>query len=375
MWLSKIYYLYQILPAILFVFTFLWSPVKQAPVHDSDNTSLKAREAIKHQCLAVIPRTCKDSELDKIYKGYGLVDIRSLDSNIVIDLRYASNNNFLGKNMYGDIQHAYLQKEVAQKLVKASALLRQQKSELRIAVLDAARPLSIQQMMWTDVNLPNGNKEKFVSSPQIGSLHNYGAAVDVTLCNSQKENLDFGTSFDSFSDTAYTVNEEFLLKSGKLTQQEYDNRKLLRKVMTASGFSPIETEWWHFNSCSRNYAKAHYPLIVSHIFADNPLLEGKAKEQPQLAEVKGNVVSFRIQLLTSVNKYSSSDARFKGLKTQHYQQDNLYKYTTGNYASLEKALTDLENIKAKGFNDAFIVAFNHNQRISIKDAVELMHNQ
>lgn len=374
MWLSKIYYLYQILPAILFVFTFLWSPVKQAPAHDSDNEALTATEAVKHQCMALAPRTYTDSELDKIYKGYGLVDISLLDSTIVIDLRYASNNNFLNKNIYGDIHKAYLQKEVAQKLIKASTLLKQLRPDLRLVVLDAARPLSIQQIMWTDVNLPNGNKEKFVASPQIGSLHNYGAAVDVMLCNNKKEYLNFGTSFDSFSDTAYTVNEDYLLKSGKLTQQEYDNRKLLRKVMMASGFYPIETEWWHFNSCSRNYAKSHYPLIVSHIFANNPLLEGKAKEQPQLAEVKGNMVSFRIQLLTSVNRYSSNDTRFKGLKTQHYQQDNLYKYTTGNYASLEKALNDLENIKNKGFNDAFIVAFNHNQRISIKDAVELMHN-
>lgn len=375
MWLSKIYYLYQILPAILFVFTFLWSPVKQISIHDSDNIALKAREVVKHQCRVLAPRTFNDSELDKIYKGYGLVDVNTLDSTIVIDLRYASNHNFLGKNMYGNIQRAYLQKEVALKLAQASALLKQQRVDLRLEVLDAARPLSIQQMMWTDVNLPNGNKEKFVSSPQIGSLHNYGAAVDVTLCNSHKQNLDFGTSFDSFSDTAYTVNEESMLKSGKLSQQEYDNRKLLRKVMMASGFSPIETEWWHFNSCSRNYAKAHYSLIVSHIFADNPLLQGKSKEQPQLAEVKENTVSFRIQLLTSVNKYNSNDTRFKGLKIQHYQQDNLYKYTTGNYASLEKALADLDNIKNKGFNDAFIVAFNHNHRISIKDAVELIHNQ
>jgi hypothetical protein len=205
-------------------------------------------------------------------------------------------------------------------------------------------------------------------------LHNFGAAVDVTLYEVSKGYLDMGTSFDSFSDTAYTVNEDYLLKTGKININQYNNRKLLRKVMTEAGFYPIETEWWHFNSCSRQYAKSHYPLIVSHIYTENPLLASKTKDVPQLAEMLFKKVVFRIQLLTSVNKYTLRDARFKNLIVQYYKQDNLYKYTTGNFANLEKAMIYLEQVKAKGFNDAFVVAFNNNERISIKDAVELLHN-
>jgi len=374
MWLSKIYYLYQILPAILFVF---YNNFRALPLKSTyPNNISEAMRAKTHVFHPHCYRYITDSELEKIFKGYGLVDVKTLDSTIVVDLRYASNYNFLGRNLYGEIHKAYLQKDVAIKLAKASQLLRSEHASLRIVVLDAARPLSIQQQMWTDVNLPNGNKEKFVASPYIGSLHNYGAAVDVTLCNQNGIYLDMGTSFDSFSDTAYTINEEDLLRVGKLTQTQYQNRKLLRKIMTAAGFYPIETEWWHFNACSRNYARTHYPIIVSHIYADNPLLISKAKEVPVLTDISMLKVEFRIQILTSINAYSSKDSRFKRLKVDWYKQDNLYKYTTGHYTNLEKALADLELIKKKGFNDAFIVAFNNkHERISIKDAVELLHSK
>lgn len=375
MWLSKIYYLYQIFPAFLYVFSFLWMPTITTQNHNKYNSiEKKALQPKKHYSLILAKRGVNDSELEKIYRDYGLIDVCSLDSTIIVDLRYAGTHNFLGKNMYGDIQRAYLQKDVALKVVSASHLLKQQNPNLRLVVLDAARPLTIQKQMWTDISLPNGNKEKFVSSPQIGSLHNFGAAVDVTLYEEPIGFLDMGTSFDSFSDTAYTVNEDHLLKTGKLSQQQFNNRRLLRKVMIAAGFSPIETEWWHFNSCSRSYAKSHYPLIVSHIYNDNPLLASKAKGIPQLDEVSSVKVEFRIQLLTSVNKYSTHDVRFKKLAIQYYKQDDLYKYTTGNFSNLEKALSYLEQLKTKGFSDAFVIAFNNHERISIKDAIELLHN-
>lgn len=375
MWLSKIYYLYQIFPAFLYVFSFLWTPSISIKSFNQNNTVEKNAILIKrHYSLAILKRNVSGSELEKIYKDYGLVDVQLLDSTIIVDLRYAGTNNFLRKNMYGEIHRAFLQKEVAQKLIKASALLKEQKPNLRLVILDAARPLSIQHLMWTDISLPNGNKEKFVSSPQIGSLHNFGAAVDVTLITTEGIYLDMGTSFDSFSDTAYTVNEDYLLKSGKLNLEPYQNRKLLRKIMVEAGFTPIETEWWHFNSCSRNYARNHYPLIVSHIYNENPLLANKAKSSVQLAEISSKKVEFRIQLLASINKYSIKDAKFKKLNVQCYKQDHFYKYTTGHFTSLETAMEYLEQIKKIGFNDAFIVAFNNNERISIKDAIELLHN-
>ncbi|MGQ9846143.1 MAG: M15 family metallopeptidase [Bacteroidales bacterium] len=375
MWLSKIYYLYQIFPAFLYVFSFLLTPsIFIESSYRNKTLDKKAIPIKKHYSLAVLKRVVNDSELEKIYKDYGLVDVSMLDSTIIVDLRYAGTNNFLRKNMYGNIRRAFLQKDVAQKIVKASALLKEQKPNLRLVILDAARPLSIQKLMWTDIVLPNGDKEKFVSSPQIGSLHNFGAAVDVTLSTAEGNYLDMGTSYDSFSDTAYTVNEDYLLKSGKLNLQQYQNRRLLREIMTKAGFTSIETEWWHFNSCSRNYARTHYPLIVSHIYNENPLLAHKAKVSAHLPEMSSIKVEFRIQIFASVNKYSVKDPKFKKLNVQYYKQDNFYKYTTGHFISLETAMQYLEQIKDYGFNDAFVVAFNNNERISIKDAIELLHN-
>lgn len=146
--------------------------------------------------------------------------------------------------------------------------------------------------------------------------------------------------------------------------------------MTSAGYMPIETEWWHFNACTRKYARTNYPLIVSHIYDENPALTQASPIQktPPSSEVKSNI-SFRIQILTSSKKYNGREAHFKGLKVQMYVHNQLYKYTTGNYRSLEQALNELDKIKQKGFADAFIVAFNFNERIAIQDAIELLHNE
>jgi D-alanyl-D-alanine dipeptidase len=325
-------------------------------------------------CNKFVPKKIVFSELEKVYKAYKLVNVQKLDPTIMVNLKYADTDNFLKTNMYGYIKNAYLQQDVAIKLAHASVLLKKTNPLYRLVVLDAARPLSIQQKMWVDINLPNGNKEKFVASPQIGSLHNFGAAVDISIANKDGKYLDMGTSFDSFSDTAYTVNEEYLLKTHKLNQRQYENRKLLRKIMVQAGFSTIETEWWHFNSCSRNYAKSHYPLIVSHLFNQNPLFAQKVVvNAPTLEKVENPTVSFKIQVMISQNKFSGKEAKFKNLTINFYVHDGFFKYTTGNFSSLEKALNMLDKVKSLGFKDAFIVAFNNNKRISIKDATELLH--
>ncbi|MCX7861733.1 MAG: hypothetical protein N2449_01915 [Bacteroidales bacterium] len=329
-----------------------------------------------HKYRVQVIKTISNTELERIYKAYGLVNIQTLDTTIWVNLKYAQTDNFLKRNLYGEIKAAYVHKDVAIKLVKASSLLRSINHNYRLVVLDAARPLSIQKQMWVDVNLPNGEREKFVANPELGSLHNYGAAVDVTIATTDSNYLDMGTPYDTFSELAYTVNEDVLVKKGKLTEEQVNNRRLLRKVMTSAGFSPIETEWWHFNACSRKYAKANYALIVSHIYEENPLLATTktSESMEMLKEPKSNVF-FKVQILTSSKKYTGKEAHFKGLKVQMYVHNQLYKYTVGNYRTLEQALEALDKIKQKGFADAFVVAFNNNERIGIKDAIELLHSE
>jgi D-alanyl-D-alanine dipeptidase len=201
------------------------------------------------------------SETALYFESIGLVDVQGLDSSIFVDLKYASDDNFLNTNLYGDLCRAYLQPDVAEKLVNASNLLQAEYPELRLLVWDAVRPVSVQQRMWDLCDVPLKRRHWYVSPPEKRSLHNFGAAVDVTLVTTEGEYLDMGTDFDHFSDTAYTVNEAEMVSAGKISETAYDNRLILRTMMRKAGFSPIDYEWWHFNSCSRNAAKSNYPLI------------------------------------------------------------------------------------------------------------------
>jgi D-alanyl-D-alanine dipeptidase len=70
-----------------------------------------------------------------------------------------------------------------------------------------------------------------------------------------------GTPYDFFGPKAYPKQEAQLLKTGQLTRQQVDNRRLLRQAMQAGGFIPIEYEWWHFNALSRRQAKQQYKRV------------------------------------------------------------------------------------------------------------------
>lgn len=191
----------------------------------------------------------------------GLVNIKDLDSSICVDLKYSSTDNFLQKDVYGDFKNVYLQKEVAEKLVLAQLFLKSKFPYYRLIVFDAARPRSIQQIMWDTIQVPQFEKTKYLSNPKFGSLHNYGAAVDVSILDNEGKELDMGTKYDFFGELAYPEKEEQLVREGKLKKDHIENRKLLRSVMLQAGFFNIQTEWWHFNSCNRNVAMSKYKII------------------------------------------------------------------------------------------------------------------
>ena len=102
---------------------------------------------------------------------------------------------------------------------------------------------------------------KFVSNPKNGSIHNYGAAVDLTIAKLDGTPIDMGAEFDDIRQIAYPRLETQFLASGELFQQQVDNRVLLRKVMAAGGFYNIQTEWWHFNRYNRNKAKELFEIV------------------------------------------------------------------------------------------------------------------
>lgn len=191
----------------------------------------------------------------------GLVDIRDVDSTIQVSLMYSRADNFTGKVLYTDLREAYLHPKAAAAVAKAQQALRKTRPDLSLIIYDATRPMSVQQKMWNTV--AGTKKSIYVSNPRNGGgMHNYGLAVDVTLCKAETgDTLDMGTKVDYLGTYAHIDDEAGLVARHIITPQAKKNRELLREVMTEAGFKPLKTEWWHFNLVSRAEAKAHYKAV------------------------------------------------------------------------------------------------------------------
>ena len=197
--------------------------------------------------------------LEQMLLSQGLINIHSLDPDILVELKYSTLDNFLGVDTYGELVNCYLQPKAASMLQEAQALLKNSHPELTLLVYDGARPRSIQRIMWTlVVNTPS---QDYVANPDRGSVHNFGSAVDLTIATVNGVPLDMGTPFDFFGDLAQPRYEQKFLREKKLSQRQIENRLLLREVMTKAGFLPISIEWWHFNAIPVKQARAEYKII------------------------------------------------------------------------------------------------------------------
>ncbi|MFA7418300.1 MAG: M15 family metallopeptidase [Melioribacteraceae bacterium] len=162
-----------------------------------------------------------------------IVALKSIDSTIVQDVRYATANNFTKQVLYPTAK-VFLRKIAAEQLAKANDFLNGSHN-LRIKIFDGFRPLFVQKIMWQI--LPD---DRYVANPAKGSRHNRGAAVDITLIDAEGNELDMGTPYDDFTERASFASKD-------VSEKAYTNRKLLRDVMIQFGFVPLETEWWHFD--------------------------------------------------------------------------------------------------------------------------------
>jgi len=358
--------------SILLFFTFCSSPKANKQTEKKDTTKLDTQAVEIDKKEIIVDDT---TDIEKIFVRAGLVDVQKLDSNIKVNLRYASTNNFLGINMYGDFHRAYLQKEVAEKLINAQNLLKDTFPDYNLLIYDATRPLSIQQMMWDSIKISPKERPKYLSNPKYGSIHCFGAAVDLTIADADNKPLNMGTDFDSFEKLAYPILEERFLKEGKLSQEIVNNRKLLRYVMEEAGFFNIQTEWWHFNSCYRKVARKKYAMLREHILPKEEYIaeavEPEKTQDVEISEADINIV-FRVQIKTSGRKIAANDKIFDGMKVYRYYHEGLYKYTVGEFTNLKKAHELQYEMLNKGYKGSFVAGFNNGKRIGIKSAIELL---
>jgi D-alanyl-D-alanine dipeptidase len=178
---------------------------------------------------------------------------------VKIDLKYASLDNFMEEDLYGNFKKAFLHKDAAVKFERAIDFLRQEKPGWFFVVFDALRPRSVQWKMWSKVK--NTPREKYIANPEKGSPHNFGMAIDLSLLDELEKNVDMGAGFDDFREISEPRFEEIFLKEGKLSVKQIENRLVLRRCMTGGVFSQLPHEWWHYNALPEADIRKHYPII------------------------------------------------------------------------------------------------------------------
>jgi D-alanyl-D-alanine dipeptidase len=239
-------------------------------VHQS-NANTKNKET--NSTDKVVSEKTVENEQDELPKGMILHDKDTLvpvdyyNKAIYWDLKYATADNFMHRVLYDTLKVVYVQNQVAKKLAACQTFLSKQHPSYHLLVYDGLRPLSVQREMWEALDtIPVAERVKFVSNPANGSVHNYGAAVDITICVSKKSPLDMGAGYDDIRKIAYPSLESQFLASGELSKEQLANRQLLRKVLRHQGFINIPSEWWHFNEFSRNKVKNNYSIVLNEVY-------------------------------------------------------------------------------------------------------------
>ena len=178
-------------------------------------------------------------------KRTDLVDVAAAIPDAVIDMRYATKDNFTGDVLYPKAI-CKLRRGVVKRLVKAAAALRAQ--DRRLLIWDCYRPSSIQKVLWKKVPDP-----RYVADPKTGSKHNRGAAIDLAIVDQAGKPVVLPTKFDDFSKAAH--------RNRALIGDKGAEARRLARAMTAAGFAGMPTEWWHFDAPdSAGYARSDEPL-------------------------------------------------------------------------------------------------------------------
>lgn len=171
-----------------------------------------------------------------------LVRLLDLDDDFIVDLKYATADNFTGQQIYNS-NDCYMDRHTAEILMQAKNIFK--KDGYRVKVMDAYRPISAQEKFWEI--LPDDN---FVARPPdmtklkvFRPTHLNGLCVDITLTDMEGKELEMPSDFDDFSEKASLLCQTTPEPGRK-------NAAYMKAVMERVGFQAYKNEWWHFYDVS-----------------------------------------------------------------------------------------------------------------------------
>jgi D-alanyl-D-alanine dipeptidase len=207
-------------------------------------TPVRPLDELRREALAAVP----PAESGK-FEPTDLVDVTKLDTSIKLDVRYATENNFLGAKMY-DTARVFMQKAAAAALVRANKTMKRLNG--RLIIHDGYRPWYVTKVFW---DATPEDKKWMVANPAQGSKHNRGIAVDLNIYDLDVNRAsEMPSGYDEATERAYST-----YPGG--TSRERWHRALLRRVMEKEGFAVHPKEWWHFEYVDRKrYAIGNIPF-------------------------------------------------------------------------------------------------------------------
>jgi zinc D-Ala-D-Ala dipeptidase len=218
---NKIIHRFQLLLLYIIIFTLI------IPTAAAQDTLLNKYGLWVIKDVGQLQKTVKQNP------AKAMVDLKQTIVGLVFDLRYATTNNFIQQQLYSPIKTTYMRKVAVDSLVVIQLELNKQ--GLGLKIFDAYRPYSVTEKLWELVK-----DDRYAADPKKGSGHNRGIAVDLTIIKlNNKEDLNMGTGFDNFSDTAHHAFKN-------LPDTVLQNRLLLKTTMEKHGFKALDTEWWHY---------------------------------------------------------------------------------------------------------------------------------
>ncbi len=171
-------------------------------------------------------------DINKETDDNAFVNLKNYSNDFVFDMKYATSDNFLKEKVY-PCDECFLRVKTVKSLLEANKAFLDK--GYKIKLYDCYRPIAIQKQMWKIVPNPT-----YVANPKKGSIHNKGGAVDITLVDSDGNELNMGTKFDFFGEEA---SHNYL----NLTPEILSNRKFLKEIMLQHNFKSFDSEWWHYN--------------------------------------------------------------------------------------------------------------------------------